>query len=436
MGEVYAGRYELVDHLGGGGSGAVWRAWDHRHGRYLAVKLLRQRDAGAMMRFVREQSLRVAHPHVLPPTGFAADDDVVLLTMDLMAGGPLSALVAEVGPLPVPHAVLLLDQLLDALVDVHAASLVHRDVKPANVLLDAVGVGRPLLRLADFGIAVSLGEPRLTELGLVIGTPAYLPPEAAQGAEPHPRQDLYAAGAVGWYLLRGVHPRPDMPAAVDALAGQLPSPLHAVWARLLAPEPGYRYQLATEARAELAAAVGASGLSDAVASIGTPSAPPDLALIRVPDRLGPLPPGWTSNGPEASASRPPVGVTRTRRPAYELPTDPGSDPRVAPTVAFGANPTVVEPAPPVRPLPPTPPPWSPPPGGPRQPASPGWAPSAPHPPGLPRTVVPPGAPGSPAPGPADGRRSGIPTGTLVRLGIATAFLVLALVLFALALLGP
>lgn len=452
MGEVYANRYELVDHLGGGGAGAVWRAWDHRNRRYLAVKLLRQRDTEAMMRFVREQSLRVAHPHVLPPTGFAADDDVVLLTMDLMAGGPLSALVADVGPLPTPYAVLLLGQLLDALVDVHAANLVHRDVKPANILLDAVGAGRPLLRLADFGIAVSVGEPRLTELGTVIGTMAYLAPEAAHRAEPHPRQDLYAAGAVGWFLLRGAPPRADAPASVDTLPGEVPSPVRAVLGRLLADDPGQRYAVAAHARAHLDAAVRESGLSAAVDAIGTPSAPPELARIRIPDRLGPLPPGWSPDGPDPSGDHPEIGASRTRRPAYEfeVPTEPspssgaptvpsgsattvasGAGPTVAsrPTVASAPGPTKIEPAlPDTRRVaaPPHPAPWSPP-----HPAPTGWAPPSGHPAAPPAG----GAPWSPAPRPGAGPRTGVRPGTVVRLGLAGLFLLLALALFALAIVG-
>ncbi|MCZ9339811.1 serine/threonine protein kinase, partial [Streptomyces sp. TRM76130] len=87
MGEVFAGRYELVDPIGRGGVGAVWRAWDHRRRRYVAAKVLQQRDAHSLLRFVREQALRIDHPHVLAPASWAADDDKVLFTMDLVTGG-------------------------------------------------------------------------------------------------------------------------------------------------------------------------------------------------------------------------------------------------------------------------------------------------------------------------------------------------------------
>ncbi|GAA4953466.1 hypothetical protein GCM10023238_19900 [Streptomyces heliomycini] len=112
MGEVFAGRYELVDPIGRGGVGAVWRAWDHRRRRYVAAKVLLQSDAHSLLRFVREQALRIDHPHVLAPTSWAADDDKVLFTMDLVAGGSLVHLVGDYGPLPPAFVCTLLDQLL------------------------------------------------------------------------------------------------------------------------------------------------------------------------------------------------------------------------------------------------------------------------------------------------------------------------------------
>nr|BBJ52328.1 hypothetical protein SAVMC3_49570 [Streptomyces avermitilis] len=143
MGEVFAGRYELVDPIGRGGVGAVWRAWDHRRRRYVAAKVLQQSDAHALLRFVREQAMRIDHPHVLAPASWAADDDKVLFTMDLVAGGSLVHLIGDYGPLPPSFVCTLLDQLLSGLTAVHAEGVVHRDIKPANVLLEATGTGRP-----------------------------------------------------------------------------------------------------------------------------------------------------------------------------------------------------------------------------------------------------------------------------------------------------
>lgn len=120
MGEVFAGRYELIDPIGRGGVGAVWRAWDARRRRYVAAKVLQQSDAHTLLRFVREQALRIDHPHVLAPASWAADDDKVLFTMDLVNGGSLAHLIGDYGPLPPRFVCLLLDQLLAGLTAVHA----------------------------------------------------------------------------------------------------------------------------------------------------------------------------------------------------------------------------------------------------------------------------------------------------------------------------
>lgn len=206
MGEVFAGRYELVDPIGRGGAGAVWRAWDRRRGRYVAAKVLLQSDAHSLLRFVREQALRIDHPHVLAPASWAADDDKVLFTMELVRGGSLSHVIGDYGPLPPRYVCVLLDQLLSGLTAVHAEGVVHRDIKPANILLEATGAGQPHLRLSDFGIAMRKGEPRLTDTNYVVGTPGYFAPEQMLGAEPDFPADLYAGGLVALYLLSGKKP--------------------------------------------------------------------------------------------------------------------------------------------------------------------------------------------------------------------------------------
>ncbi|NED81010.1 serine/threonine protein kinase, partial [Streptomyces sp. SID11233] len=99
MAEIFAGRYVLADPIGRGGAGAVWRAWDRRRRRYVAAKVLHRRDAHTLLRFVREQALRIDHPHVLAPRSWAADDEQVLFTMDLARGGSVERLVGDYGPL-------------------------------------------------------------------------------------------------------------------------------------------------------------------------------------------------------------------------------------------------------------------------------------------------------------------------------------------------
>ncbi|WP_328670369.1 serine/threonine protein kinase [Streptomyces sp. NBC_00328] len=292
MGEVFAGRYELVDPIGRGGVGAVWRAWDHRRRRYVAAKVLQQSDAHALLRFVREQALRIDHPHVLAPASWAADDDKVLFTMDLVAGGSLVHLVNDYGPLPPAFVCTLTDQLLAGLGAVHAEGVVHRDIKPANILLEATGTGRPRLRLSDFGIAMRLGEPRLTETNYVVGTPGYFAPEQMLGCEPDFPADLFAVGLVALYLLEGG--KPDAKALIEYFAEHgtpsaprgIPEPLWQVVAMLLQPDPQARFRTATGARKALAAAVEL-----------LPEPGPDDELIEVFDQLGPLPEGFGPRGP-------------------------------------------------------------------------------------------------------------------------------------------
>ncbi|MFJ5547138.1 protein kinase [Streptomyces sp. NPDC093225] len=294
MGEVFAGRYELIDPIGRGGVGAVWRAWDRRRKRYVAAKVLQQSDAHTLLRFVREQALRIDHPHVLAPASWAADDDKVLFTMDLVSGGSMAHVIGDYGPLPPSFVCTLLDQLLSGLQAVHAEGVVHRDIKPANILLEATGTGRPHLRLSDFGISMRKGEPRLTETNYVVGTPGYFAPEQLMGAEPDFPADLFAVGLVALYLLQGQ--KPDAQGLVEHFMTHgtpgapqgIPEPLWQVVATLVQPDPAVRFRTATGARKALASAVEL-----------LPEPGPDEEPVEIFDQLGPLPPGFGPDGPEA-----------------------------------------------------------------------------------------------------------------------------------------
>jgi serine/threonine protein kinase len=278
VGEVFAGRFELVDVLGRGGMGDVWRVWDLRDRTYRAAKVLRQSDSASLLRFVRESSTRVDHPHVVTPTGFWADDGRILFVMPIVGGGSVAVLLADHGALGPWWARTLGLQLLDALEAVHAAGIVHRDVKPSNLLLEATGTEMPNLRLSDFGIAVSRDEPRLTHRAEVVHTPGYSAPETFQGADPEPRQDLYSTGIVLLELLTGARPG----ATVDVPAGELAD----VVARLVATDPAQRYVTAQEARDELAAV-------DVPQLVGEP--------VEVFEQLPPWPVGWGPGGPVSAA---------------------------------------------------------------------------------------------------------------------------------------
>lgn len=229
---LIAGRYAMLDQIGAGGMGSVWRARDERTGELVAVKVLGQHSAALLVRFVREQAVRVRHPHVVAPTGWAADDDLVVLAMDLVPGGSVQDLLDRHGPQPVGYAAQLLEQLLQALSAVHAAGLVHRDVKPANLLLEATGRGRPHLRLGDFGVAAPIADARYTTVPGAIGTDGFMAPEQARGALPDPCQDLYAVGRVGLQLVTGLTPERQGPVGS--------SPLRPLLERLLVVDPEQR----------------------------------------------------------------------------------------------------------------------------------------------------------------------------------------------------
>ncbi|MEU6840944.1 serine/threonine-protein kinase [Streptomyces sp. NPDC046716] len=359
MGEVFAGRYELADPIGRGGVGAVWRAWDHRRHRYVAAKVLQQSDAHTLLRFVREQALRIDHPHVLAPASWAADDDKVLFTMDLVSGGSLAHLIGDYGPLPPQFVCLLLDQLLAGLAAVHGEGVVHRDIKPANILLEATGTGLPHLRLSDFGIAMRKGEPRLTEANYVVGTPGYIAPEQALGAEPDFPADLFAAGLVALYLLEGA--KPDSKALIEHFAEHgtpgppqgVPGPLWGVLAGLLQPDPEARFRTATGARKALLAAAEL-----------LPEPGPDDELIEVFDQLGPLPPGFSPDGPATRGRRArplhaPTAPSPAPAPSHTqstvVPERPLTPPQPAPLPAHAPEkPLTPPPPPPVPPVTPGP----------------------------------------------------------------------------------
>ena len=255
MGEVFAGRYELIVPIAEGGMGTVWEVHDRSDNQVKAAKILRQSDAASLLRFVREQSMRIDHRHVVTPLSWAGMDDRVLFTMPLVRGGSVASLLSDFGALPLRWVGTLLDQTLQALEAVHAAGIVHRDVKPGNLLLEPTGRDQPHLRLTDFGIAAPMDEPRMTRASMAIGSPGYMPPEQWHGADPDPRQDIYAVGLVGLEMLTGIRPEVER-ASIDLDA--LPEPrglareLVAVLERAASPDPAARHASATELRRDLA----------------------------------------------------------------------------------------------------------------------------------------------------------------------------------------
>jgi serine/threonine protein kinase len=234
---VLADRYELGPMLGRGGMASVYRANDTRLGRTVAVKCFEGVDHApterARARFEAEAraAAAVAHPNVVTIYDTGVDDGVAFIVMECLTGRTLADEIAS-GPLPTDHAVALLTKLLDALGAAHDRGVLHRDVKPGNVLFTADGTPK----LVDFGIALSGDGDDLTETGIVLGTPVYLAPERLAGEPATPESDIYAMGVVAYEMLTGERP----------FRGALTGPLAAPITRAMARRPQDRFASARD----------------------------------------------------------------------------------------------------------------------------------------------------------------------------------------------
>jgi len=274
-GELVAGRFRVERPLGHGAMATVDLARDVELDRHVALKRLaenRARDDELRRRFVREARLaaRLADPHVVRVYDVGDDGDRPFIAMEYVEGETLAELVRRRGMLPVDEAVGLGIQLCHGLAAVHRAGLVHRDVKPQNLLLRTDGQ----LKLGDFGIAFGADGTRLTVAGTVLGTAAYLAPEQARGEEVTASADIYAAGAVLYELLTGGPVRRSSTLAELAQVPEIgppagvPPAVGRVVAGCLAAEPEDRPPSAADVAHELAAA-----LADAT-TVALPERPP------------------------------------------------------------------------------------------------------------------------------------------------------------------
>ncbi len=196
-------RFTLLSELGRGGMGVVWRARDEESGSIVALKLMREayaEDPEYLARFERELELarRIDSVYVVKVLGFGVRGKVPYLALEYVDGPSLHDALVGHGPYSWPETRAILTQLTQGLADAHAAGVVHRDVKPSNVLIGPDGIAK----LTDFGIARGLDLTRVTATATILGTPAYLAPEGPKDA----RSDLYSLGVIGYELLTGAVP--------------------------------------------------------------------------------------------------------------------------------------------------------------------------------------------------------------------------------------
>ncbi len=279
VGTRVRGRYRLEDVIGVGGVGVVYRALDEETGDIVVVKTVRDELLHAPTvgpRFVREARIAMSLDHPAIPRGLdvaTLEDGAPALVMELVTGRSFADLVAE-GPLEVTAALRVGARVAEALAVAHAAGIVHRDVKPDNLmLLDGSEIPQGVCVL-DFGIAFCVDEPRFTDFNMVVGTPAYLSPEQARGEAVTPSSDLYSLGATLVVLLTGAtlfdggtlvqiasHQMAPLPDWSARRPGIPPRVVEAVNG-LLAKDPARRPESAAYVAERLAALARRGGLPD------------------------------------------------------------------------------------------------------------------------------------------------------------------------------
>ncbi|MDL5158362.1 serine/threonine-protein kinase [Actinomycetospora termitidis] len=330
------GQYELLSLIGEGGMGEVWRARDLRHDRDVALKLLPtslSESTEYQRRFRRESHLhaRLREPHLIPIHDYGEIDGRLFIDMRLVEGRSLQDVLRDEGPLPAGRTVALLGQIADALDAAHADDLVHRDVKPSNVLVTR----SDFVYVVDFGLAFSLGTPQtqLTGTGVALGTLEYMAPERFSRSPVDGRTDVYSLACVLFECLTKEKPFPgdlptqmfghinvDPPRASERYPGA-PAALDAVIARGMAKDPDDRFPtagaLVTAARAALRAAP-----TSPAAPKPTAAPTPVAAGARSAPPAGSAGPG----GVTTVISRPPSGPPRDPHPSGPMPGAPEPPP--------------------------------------------------------------------------------------------------------------
>lgn len=264
--EQLADRYQLQERLGGGGMGEVWRAIDSRLKRLVAIKRIRRdlvRHPEAIQRFLTEAQAvaRLNHVNIVQIYDYGDDPGGPYLVMELVQGQSLASLVKETGPMDPAAAIRITRQVCDALSLAHQNGIVHRDVKPANILLSADGTSK----LGDFGVArLEESDHAQTRVGAVLGTLDFMAPEQLHDArQADARSDIWALGATLYQLITGQSPR-------VIHSDNIPGPLKGPLLKALSVSPDERYQTAREF---------SRALAELESSPAIDAAPPILAQV-------------------------------------------------------------------------------------------------------------------------------------------------------------
>lgn len=300
----HIGRYRLTQTLGRGAMGVVYLGYDEAIDRHVAIKTIHRSllegDDGPewLERFRREVRAagRCLHPNIVTVFEYGEENSIPYIVMEYVQGRELRDYLKDRQPLPLANAVAVAMQVLHALDHAHACGVVHRDIKPGNIILLTGGQ----VKVSDFGIARLEATSSMTQHGMTVGTPAYMAPEQFGGKEADRRADIYATGVVLFETLTGVRPFAgrgaselmykvlnDPPPQVTLLNPRLPPELDAVLAKALAKEPAQRFQNANEFIAVL----------ESLRLVECEVAADGSTLIRVspvqaPEPPANIPPGW------------------------------------------------------------------------------------------------------------------------------------------------
>lgn len=335
VGQVF-GRYRIDDVIGRGGMGVVLGATDTALGRRVALKVVAADLGGAeefRVRFEREAATlaKLASPHVIAIYDYGTQDDCPYIATQFIAGGDLGVYLRDRGPMTPGDALRVCAQVADALDDAHRAGVVHRDVKPTNVLVRDRDADEPHVYLCDFGIARD-GTDGLTKAGAVAGTWSYLAPENGRGVPASTSSDLYAVGCLLWATLTGAPPYrgTDVEIAlahqrdpVRQLPGDSPAvrAVNAVLARAMAKDPHDRYPDAGELRAAMLGAAATPGVDEPLTDVPVddptmlPRSPTPGSAPTGPPTPTPTPGSWSPAYPSPPA------------PPYAAPGEPQGRPR-------------------------------------------------------------------------------------------------------------
>ena len=264
-GTIFAGRFEVIEELGKGGMGKVYKVLDKEVNEKIALKLLKPEiatDENTIERFRNELKFarKVGHPNVCRMYDLNREGDTHYITMELVSGEDLKSTITRIGQLPVGKAIAISKQVCSGLAEAHRLGVVHRDLKPQNVMLDKEGNAR----IMDFGIARSLKAKGLTGAGVMIGTPEYMSPEQVEVKDVDQRSDIYSLGVILYEMVTGRLPfegetsiavamkhKSEAPQDPGKVNTQIPDELSRVILRCLEKDKEKRYQSAGEVRAEL-----------------------------------------------------------------------------------------------------------------------------------------------------------------------------------------